>query len=117
MPTINDGDVPYGSFVITVGSAALVAESISFTEASSVIERRNQLNAPSGQVITPDFVTGTAVVQRPASATGSPRVGDVVALPSDALAGFTGSLFVSDVGPAYSQGEVQKFNLSFRKSA
>jgi hypothetical protein len=116
MPTINDGDVPYGCYLITLGSAGFVAESISFTEASSVIERRNELNAPSGQIIIPDFVTGTGVVQRPASSTPSPRVGDVAVIPSNALAGFTGSLFVSDVGPAYAQGDVHKFNFSFRKS-
>ena len=116
MPTINDGNVPYGCYVITISSASFVAESISFTEASSVIERRNELNAPSGQIITPDFVTGTAVVQRPATSTAIPDVGDVVVLPSGALGGFTGSFYVSDIGPAYAQGDNQKFNLSFRKS-
>lgn len=117
MPTINDGDVPYGSFVLTVGSTAFVAESVSFTQASTVIERRSEINAPSGQVIIPDFVTGTAVLQRPASSTSSPQVGDAVTLPTNALAGFTGSVWVSDVGPTYSQADVQKFNISFRKSA
>lgn len=116
MPTINDGNVPYGCYLVTVASTGFVAESLAFDEASSVIERRNELNAPSGQVITPDFVTGTGVLQRPASGTAAMRVGDTLTVPSNALAGFTGSLFIANVGPAYAQGDTQKFNIGFRKS-
>lgn len=115
MPTINSGSVPYGSFVVTVASAAFVGESISFNEASTTIERRTEDNDPSGLVIIPDFVSGSCVLQRATTATNAPRVGDEIQFPSVALAGFTGSFYLTEVGPNYAQADSHKFNASFRR--
>jgi hypothetical protein len=116
MPTINDGNIPVNCFNVTIGSTAFVAESLNFRQGSQIVERRDADNAPSGQLITPDFVTGSITVQRPATGTALPAVGDVVALPSVALGGVTGSFYVSEIGPDYSQGAVHKFSVSIRKS-
>jgi hypothetical protein len=114
MPTVNDGNVPYGSFSITIGSTGYVAETISTDQGSTIIERRNALNEPSGQVIIPDFETGSFTVQRPASNTPLPAIGTVAQFPTDADA--AGTWYVNQRGKAFTQGDVQKFNISVRKA-
>ena len=41
MAAVNDGNVPFGSQVITIGATAFVAENINYTEPSNIIERRD----------------------------------------------------------------------------
>jgi hypothetical protein len=114
MPTVNDGNVPYGSFNVTIGSTSYVAETISTDQGSTVIERRNALNEPSGQVIIPDFETGSFTIQRPASTAALPAIGTIALFPTNA--DVSGTHYVNQVGRSYSQGDVQKFNISVRKA-
>lgn len=112
---INDGNVPYGSYLVTVNSVGYVAENISPSRPSSIIERRDQLNAPSGQVIIPDFESATMTLQRPTTSQALPDIGDAAEFPSEAGLG-TPTWYVSDVGAAYAAGDVQKFNVTARKA-
>ena len=114
MPTVNDGNVPYGSFNITIGSTAFVAETISTDQGSTIIERRNALNEPSGQVIIPDFETGSFTVQRPTSSEELPAVGTIAQFPTGAS--IAGTWYINQRGQAYTRGDVQKFNISVRKA-
>lgn len=114
MPT-NDGNVPYGSYVVTVAGSAMVAESITPSRPSSIIERRDQLNAPSGQVIIPDFETATMTLQRPTTSADVPSIGTAIVFPTGAGMG-TATWFISEAGAALEQGEDQKFNVTVRKS-
>jgi hypothetical protein len=114
MPT-NDGNVPYASFIVTVASVGYVAENLNPSRPSTIIERRNQLGAPSGQVIIPDFETATMTLQRPTTSTDLPSIGASATIPSGAGLG-SGTWYASDVGAAYDAGEVQKFNVTVRKA-
>ena len=116
MPT-NDGNVPYGSYLVTVAGSALVAENINPSRPSTIIERRDELNEPSGQVIIPDFETATMTLQRPTTSADVPSVGAAVTFPVGAGMGpTTTTWFISEAGAALDQGDVQKFNVTVRKS-
>ena len=114
MPTTNDGDVPYGSFVVTIGTTPFVAENLTPSRPSTRIERRDELNEPSGQVIMPDFETATMTLQRPTTSEPLPDVGDVLTAPTNS--GLTGTQYVTDVGATFDQGEDQKFNITVHKA-
>jgi hypothetical protein len=114
MSTVNDGNVPHGSFNVTIGSTAYVAETISTDQGSTIIERRDALNVPSGQVIIPDFQTGSFTVQRPLSTSALPAIGTIAQFPTGS--DVAGTWYLNQVGRAYSQGDVQKFNISVRKA-
>ena len=112
MPT-NDGNVPYGAYLVTIGSTAFVGENINPQSPTNIIERRDQLGAPSGQVFVPDFETATMTVQRPAAATAKPARGATAVFPANA--DMAGTWYVSEVGADYQQDDVQKFNITVRK--
>lgn len=114
MPTVNDGNVPYGSFNVTIGSTSYVAETNSTDQGSTIIERRNALNEPSGQVIIPDFETGSFTIQRPSSTEALPEIGAIAVFPTNA--DVAGTHYINQRGRAYTQGDVQKFNISVRKA-
>lgn len=114
MPTVNNGDVPYGSTTATIASVAYVLTNFQLTQGSTIIERRGALNQPTGFVITPDFKTGSCSAQRPTSSAAAPAVGDIVDVPSDAKAGFGGTLYISEVGITLEQGGVQMIPISLR---
>jgi len=113
MPT-NDGNVPYGSYIVTVGSTSFVAENLNPSSSTTIIERRNSLSEPSGQVIIPDFESATMTLQRPATATALPARGATALFPAGA--GLAGTWYVSEVGASYEQGSDQKFSVTVRKS-
>lgn len=107
-----DGTVAYGSRQVTFSTAgAMVADSIELTRPTNVLERTNELGAPSGFVVVPGFVTGTATVQLP---TG----GTVPTLSETFTVNFGGGneLFVvTEVGQPESKDALKVVNVSFRK--
>jgi len=54
-------------------------------------------------------------VQRPASATILPTVGAAAVGPANSFIG-TGSWYVTDRGATFTQGDVQKFNITIDKA-
>jgi hypothetical protein len=118
MATFNDGSVPFGSQVITVGITAFVAENISYADSSTVIERRNQDGDPSGQVFIDNFGAGTATLQFATTSTRIPAVGATFTLTRNgAITGVavTLGMAISEVSDSYSQLEAKKCNISFRR--
>jgi hypothetical protein len=114
MPTNNDGSVPYGSFILTMGGTAFVCENLTPSVPVTKIERRDELNRPSGKVSIDDFETATLTAQRPTASTALPVLGAAVIAPANSL--ITGSWYVTDRSPAFSQGEIQKFTVTIDKS-
>jgi hypothetical protein len=112
MPTINNGAVPYGGAVVTIGSVAYVATTGETSQGSTIIERRGALNEPTGFVITPDFKRGNWTLQRPTSSQTLPDVGDVIQVPADKLAGITGSIYITERAAAVDQGGIETFRVS-----
>lgn len=115
MPTYNDGSVPYGSQVVTIGGVAFVAEQINVTEPSNIIERMDELGVPSGQVIIAGFVNGTAVLQLATTSTQLPTFGATFTLTRPGTPAVTYGAVLSEIGEAYAQTEALKVNVSFRK--
>lgn len=109
----NDGSIPYGSEVLSINSVSYIAENITFDNPSNVIQRRNEANEPSGSVGVQDFVTGSATLQRAATATAVPTPGLTFATSS--FSGSSVTFILTKVSPAFSQGDAVKFNIEFIK--
>jgi len=112
MPLVNDGTVQYGSRVLTINSVTYVAEQIEVRRPTFVIERRNQLNQPSGQVIDDDFVTGTATLQLATGSTAIPTNGQSF---TETFGAASETFLISEVGQPEEQGGEKKVTISFRK--
>src|SRR5215475_769178 len=64
MPQVfNDGDIPFGSELVTINSETFVAEEIDFEEKSTAIYRRNEINVPNGGVYISDLIKGKMTLQ------------------------------------------------------
>jgi hypothetical protein len=109
-----DNNVPWGAQVITIGATAFVAESVNVTEPSTVIEQRNQVGDPSGQVIIGGFVNGSAVLQLATSATGIPVAGATATISRNGSS-VTIGIVLSEVGEVQAQLESRKVNVNFRR--
>lgn len=108
-----DNNVPFGSQVVTIGATAYVAESISFEAPSQIIERRDELGNPSGQVIIPQFETGTAVLQLATTVTAVPTIGATFTASKND--GVNQLLVVSQVGEPFAQFDARKINVGLRR--
>lgn len=113
MPTVNDLNVPYGSVVVTVNAVGFVAENVTITEPSTVIEVRDHLGVPSDQVIIPGFITGTATLQFPDTSTVAPTIGATFLYTANGSTAIT--YYVSEVGQPITQMDIKKVNVGFRK--
>jgi hypothetical protein len=114
MPVVNNGTVAYGSYVITVSGVGYVAENVNPTIGSTVLERFDELNAPSGQVLIPTFETATMTLQRATATSALPTIGSLAV--GGTASGIVGSWFVSESSGAYEQGSIQKVNVTVRKA-
>lgn len=113
MADFNDGNIPFGAQVVTIGASGFVAESVNYTEPSNIIERRDEDGDPSGQVIIPGFGNGTATLQLGATTWVVPTRGAIFNLLRKS--GATVPVIISEVGEAYAQLEAVKVNVSFRR--
>jgi hypothetical protein len=104
-----DNSVPYGSVVLVINTVDYVADDITITKSTKVIERTNEVDEPSGQVIIEGFETGSATLQLATSATAIPAIGDTFTYS-------TVTYVVSEVGVPKSKGDYTKINISFRKT-
>jgi hypothetical protein len=109
-----DNNVPWGAQVITIGAQAFVAESVNVTEPATVIEQRNQVGDPSGQVIIGGFVNGSMVLQLATSVVSIPAVGATSTIQRNGSA-VTIGIVISEVGEVQAQLEARKVNVNFRR--
>lgn len=111
---INDGSIPYGSQVLTINAVTYVAESITLSEPTNVIERMNELGEPSGQVLVNQFNTGSATLQLASTSTAHPANG--MTFTADLQkAGSNQTYIVSEVSPQLGQQAAKTVNISFRQ--
>lgn len=118
MPAVVDNNVPYGSQVIAVFSGGtsgvnFVAENISYKEPSNIIERFDELGNPTGQVIQPQFVNGTATLQFATTLTVPPTIGATFILTRNG--GATVLNVISEVDEPETQKDAKKCQINFRK--
>lgn len=114
--TYNDGNIPYGSQVVTIGATAYVAENINFTQPTTAVERRDEIGDPSGQLIKSNFDTGSAALQLATTATQIPAVGATFTfIRTGGLGAVTIGVVVSEVGEVQAQLDISKVNINFRR--
>lgn len=112
MALINDGQIPYGSRVLTINSVAFVATDIEVTRTVEVIERYNEVGEPSGQVLIPRWVTGTATLQLSGSSPVLPAQGGTF---SASFSGSAENFMVSELTQPESQLADKVVRIVFRK--
>lgn len=71
----NDGNVPYGTQVVTMNSVTYVGESLEPTLPTEIVDRKNHINEPSGQVIIRAKRTLTGTLQLANTTTVLPPLG------------------------------------------
>lgn len=114
MPAYNDpSTIPFGAQVITSQGVTFVAESISFQQPSTTVERRDEDGDPSGQVTVAGFDNGTMVLQLATTSTVPPTVGATFTLTRNG--GATIGCYFSEIGEAQDQMDIRKLNVSFRR--
>jgi hypothetical protein len=104
----NDGTIPYGSEVLTINSVTYIAENVSFDNPSTVVQRRNEANEPTGSYGVQDFVTGSATLQKAATGTAVPTPG--LTFTRDSVV-----YILTKVGEVLAQGDAMKFNIEFQR--
>lgn len=112
---LNDGSLPYGmpTQVITIGSVTFVAENNTITEPTQIIERRNYIGEPSGQVFVPDFVNGSSTLQFFSTSTVPPTPGVTYIITRNNASTIT--VGVSEVGEVHEMLSMRKVNINWRK--
>lgn len=118
----NDGAIPYGSRILSITNALMgtpaavdfIAESITLTRPTTIIERKGAVDEPTGQVGVAGFVTGSATLQLPVTASIPPNLGATFPTTWDSVTGVE-NFIVSEVGQVETQGDAKKVNVSFRK--
>lgn len=120
MPAYNDGSAPFGSQVVAIGAPPVnyVAEKITYSEPSTVVEQRDEDGDPSRQVFVNGFGSGSAELQFATTSTAIPSVGATFTLTRQgATLGVAPTLgcVVSEVGEAYGQLEIKKATINFRR--
>ena len=109
-----DNSVAYGSSRAVTNAGTLVAENITLSFTTTLIERKDQLGAPSGFVLVKGQPTGSCTLQIPTNASTYPQVGDTITSFSDitVTAAGTHPWAISQVGQAYEQGGIWKVNVN-----
>lgn len=114
MPAYSDPTtIPFGAQVLTIGAVTFVAENISFSQPSTVVERRDEDGDPSGQVAVAGFDNGTTTLQLATTSTVPPAIGATFTLTRNG--GATVGCFISEVGEPQDQMDIRKLNVSFRR--
>jgi hypothetical protein len=106
--TLNDGDIPFGSQVVSINSVDYVAEEIEFEEKSTAIYRRNEVNVPNGGVYIKDLVKGKMTLQLASNDTAIPEGQTVVTM---SFRGADTDFVITNVSAPQKQDEIHKLKM------
>ncbi|HWL53867.1 MAG TPA: hypothetical protein VNQ90_15615 [Chthoniobacteraceae bacterium] len=109
----NDGDIPYGSQIVTIGAQSYIASNISFEEGSNNVDSNNHVGVPRGQVLTATIPTGSAELQLQDSSQAPPARFSTFTLTD--VGGGTQLVVISKVGRAWDAGGETKVSIDIRK--
>ncbi len=93
---------------VTINSVTYIAEDINMTSPTTVVEIKDPNGIPTGQVIIPQTINGTAKLQLAASSTVMPPIGLTFTIQGAVM-------YVTEVGAAYTQGQYVYANITFRR--
>lgn len=109
MPTVaNDGNIPFGSQVVSINGTEYVAEDIDFTEKSSSHIRRNEINVPNGAVYIKDLTTGKMTLQLESNTTAIPESQSVVSM---TFRGAAKDFIITNVSQPQKQDQIHKITM------
>lgn len=110
MPTtFNDGNIPFGSQVVTINGTSYVAEEIDFEEKSTAIYRHNEVNVPNGGVYITGLITGKMTLQLASNTTPIPENQSIVSM---TFRGTPKTFVVTDVNQPQKQNEIHKIKMT-----
>lgn len=104
-----DGNIPFGSQVVTINGTDYVAEEIDFEEKSTSIYRRDERNVPNGGVYISDLVTGKMTLQLGSNTTPIPENQSVVSM---TFRGAPKEFIITDVSQPQKQNEIHKMKMT-----
>lgn len=110
MPKYEDGATG-GTQVLTINSVTYVCDTHSITAAGAHVPQYDETGLPSGGLTIPDFCSGTATLQAATSSTAMPTVG--MTFDEDLGRGTAERWVLTEVGKAYENRGITKFNISF----
>lgn len=108
--TLNDGNIPFGSQVVSVGSGSYVAEEIEFEQKATSIIRRDEQNIPNGAVHIRDLVKGKMTLQLESATSAIPEILSTASL---TFLGATKTFAVTSVSQPQKQDEIHKIKVEF----
>lgn len=104
----NDGNIPFGSVVVTLSGTPYVAEDIDFDEPSTSIIRRSEINVPNGAVHIKDIIKAPMTLQLASNVTPIPARFAVVSV---SFRGASKDFVVTRVGQPYKQDDIRKIKV------
>jgi hypothetical protein len=109
MPQVfNDGNIPFGSQVVTINGTEYVAEEIEFEEKSTAIYRRNEINVPNGGVYIQDLVKGKMTLQLASNDTPVPEGQSLVTMD---FRGESRTWVITNVSQPQKQDQIHKMKM------
>lgn len=108
----NDGDIPFGSEIVTINATEYVAEEIDFHEKSSKFYRRDERNIPNGGVYIEDITEGSMTLQLGSLDTPIPENQSVVTIP---FRGEDVDFVITDVSQPKKQNDIRKMKMTITK--
>ena len=104
----NDGNIPFGSEVVTIAATSYVAEDIEPEEKSTSIIRRDEVNVPNGAIHIKDLIKAKMTLQLASTDTPIPQLLDVV---NFTFRGSPKDFVVTDVGQPLKQDQIHKIKV------
>jgi hypothetical protein len=104
----NDGNIPFGSIVVTIGGVTGVAEDLEVEQPSTSIVRRNEINVPNGAVHIKDLIKVTMTLQLASVSTAVPTRFSIATF---SLGGVSKSYILTKVGQPVKQDDIRKVKL------
>src|SRR3954469_19128595 len=93
---------------VTINSVTYIAEDINITSPTTVVEIKDPNGIPTGKVIIPETINGTAKLQLATAATVMPPLGQTFTIQG-------ATMYVTEVGAAYTQGQYVYANITFMR--
>ncbi len=104
----SDGNIPFGSQVVTINAVEYVAEEIDFEEKSTAIYRRNEINVPNGGVYISDLIKGKMTLQLASVDTVIPENQSIVTM---TFRGTPTQFVITNVSQPQKQDQIHKLKM------
>ena len=116
MPIKNDGTLPSGSRVLTIGAVSYIADDFTVNEPTKFLDGRDEHDEPTGGVLLADFMKGSATLQLAASTTVNPALGAIFSAKINANDSVAANWMITEVSKPENRGSLQKVTISFQKA-